>query len=105
MTKPTLSPDQTRELAQEFQCELLHCGVESFTLERMIRSSVSRAEEYLSERLTEDDPAAVVTPAQLDKEDVRRLAREFQGELLSNGVEKIVLEQMIGRALSLAYGA
>jgi hypothetical protein len=97
---PTLSPDQIQELAEEFQCELLHCGVESFTLERMIRHSVSYAEEYLAE----DNPSAAVTPAQLDAESVRRLAREFMGELLSNGVEGLFLRQMIGRALSLAYG-
>ena len=97
-----LHEDRIAELADEFQQELLHCGLESFTLGRMIRHALSTSDDE-AKAYAEENGTWPLAARPLTTEAVDALARKYQGELLSNGVETYYLKQMIRDALALAY--
>lgn len=97
-----LHEDRIAELADEFQQELLHCGLESFTLGRMIRHALSASDDE-ARRYAEENGGWPLAALPVKSEAVDALARHYQGELLSNGVETYYLKQMIRDALALAY--
>lgn len=97
-----LHEDRIKELAEEFQMELMHCGLEVFTLERMLTQVVDASDEAAKAYAKENGtyPLAAIP---LSKDARASLARRYQDELLSNGVEPYYLKQMVRDVLALVY--